>query len=220
MILQLVSVQNGIVIYSTSAQVVTFADAAGQADILRAAILRHAGRSVAQIEALPAAVLPTASPGPGAEADLGKLLGRKNRAAAPPAAVAVAKRPAAPVALVPLDGSADPARRDATLRALAEKLTKGGVPATVVAEQPPAQACSAAGKAAGVLGGTLDVHTESVLFGRSTTATLRLIEHDCAGKIVYDQTVARAAGGSETLALEHAVDAAVGAYLHPTPEKR
>jgi hypothetical protein len=219
MILQLVSVQNGIVVYSTSAQVVTFADAAGQADILRSAIMRHAGRSITQIEALPAAVLPTPSPGPGAEADLGKLLGRK-RAAATPAAVAVAAAALPAVALVPLDGSADPGRRDATLRALAEKFVKSGVPATVVAEQPPGQACSAV-KVAGVLSGTLDVHTESVLFGRSTTATLRLIEHDCAGKIVYDQTVARAAGGSEGLAFEHAVDAAVGAYLHhPTPEKR
>lgn len=224
MILQLVSVQNGIVIYSTSAQVVTFADAAGQGDIIRTAILRHAGRTVAQIEALPAAVLPTPSPGPGAEADLGKLLGRRNRgaAASTPAAVAVAATPAPALALVPLSGSADAQRRDTTLHALASQLEKAGVHATVVAEQPAAQACGAAGKAGGVLGGTLDVRTESGVLGRSTRATLRLIEHDCAGKIVYDQTVARAAGGSEgaALAAEHAVDAAVGAYLHPTPQKR
>jgi TolB-like protein len=222
MILQLVSVQNGIVIYSTSAQVLTFADAAGQGDIIRSAILRHAGRSVAQIEALPSAVLPTPSSGPGTEADLGKLLGRRNRAAATPAAVAVAATPSPALALVPLSGSADAARRDATLHALATQLEKAGVHATVVAEQAPAQACGAAGKARGVLGGTLDVRTESGILGRSTRATLRLIEHDCAGKIVYDQTVARAAGGSEgaALAAEHAVDAAVGAYLHPTPQKR
>jgi len=233
MVLQLVSVQNGIVIFSATTQVVTYADAAGQGDLIRNAILRHAGRSVTQIEAMPAPVLPSPSPSPGAgaQADLGKLLGRHVRStpAPAPARAEVAAAPAAPapavrsaVALLPLGGTADAASRDATLNALAAQLDRAGVHAVVVAAQPPAAACSAAGKAGGVLGGTLDLRKDSGLFGISSKATLRLIEHDCAGKIIYDQTVARAAGGSEaaTLAAEHAVDAAVGAYLHPAAQKR
>ncbi len=222
MILQLVSVQDGIVIYSNSAQVVTYADAASLGDVLRTAILRHAGRSVTQIEALPSPNLPSPSPAAGAQADLGKILGRRNRgtpapAAAPSAApspVAVAAAPR-PVALVPLTGSAGADRRAAALNALTAALGRDGVRAAVVTEQSPAAACSAAGATA-VLAATLDERTDSGLFGKSSRATLRLVERDCTGKIVYDQTVARTAPGADgaTEAAQNAATAAANAYAH------
>ena len=219
MILQVVSVEDGIVVYSDSAQVQTYADAASQGDVLRTAILRHASRSVTQIEALPTPNLPSPSPAPaGPQADLGRILGRRNRGTpAPatthtPAAVAAAPQP---VALVPLGGNAAADRRDAALKALAAALDRDGVRAALVAEAAPAAACSA-GNAGAVLGGTLDVRTESGLFGRSSRATLRLIERDCTGKVMYDRTVARAASGGDGTAeaVRNAADAAVETYVH------
>ena len=199
MILQVVSVQDGIVVYSDSAQVQTYVDAASQGDVLRSAILRHASRSVTQIEALPTPNLPSPSPAAGAQADLGRILGHRSRSAPTPAATrtpaAVAAAPQ-PVALIPLGGSAAADRRDAALKALAAALGRDGVQAALVDAQAPAAACSA-GNAGAVLGGTLDVRTESGLFGRSSRATLRLIERDCSGKVLYDRTVARAAAGGD-----------------------
>ena len=203
MIVQLVSVQTGIIAFSNSSQIETYADAAGQGEVLQSAIVRHAARNLRQYEAIP-------TPGPSAAA---------------PAKVAVAApvtpAVAGPLALLPLTGTAAGDQREGIRRTIAEQLDRGGVHAVVLPDQPPAAACTA-GNAAGVLGGTLDVRTEAAFLGRSTTATLRLIQHDCAGKIVYDQTIARAVSGSQgaDAAVERVADAAVGAFLHPTPKKR
>jgi hypothetical protein len=225
MILQVVSAQTGIVAFSNSAQVDTYADAANQGDIVRAAILRHAGRNLAAYESLPTPPPQGPSPVPsgGSDADLTKLLGRKKAPVAVAAAAPAAAVATGPLALLPITGTADGERREGTRKAIALDLDRGGVhPVVLTPDQPPAAACTAAGNAAGVLGGTLDVRTESAVFGRSTTATLRLIQHDCAGNIVYDQTIARSVSASQgaDAAVQRVADAAVGEYLHPTPKKR
>ena len=51
LLIQVVSTYSGTVVWSTTTQVRTYAEAAGQSDIIRDAILRHAGRSLAALEA-------------------------------------------------------------------------------------------------------------------------------------------------------------------------
>jgi hypothetical protein len=85
---QVVSVENGIVVFSNTAQVRTYNDVNGQGEILRIAILRHAARNLGAIVAPVARATPepTAAPsgGTGATlANLGGLLGRRKRQATP-----------------------------------------------------------------------------------------------------------------------------------------
>jgi hypothetical protein len=195
LVVQVVSAQNGIVIFGTSAQVRTLNDAAAVGDILRTGIIRHATRSMAAYEAMPASA--PASPVP---------------AASPAGRVGA-------VALLPLTGTAEGALREATQRALAQRLERGGVHAVLLsADQAPAAACSAGGNAGGVVSGTLDLRTES----RSSTAMLRLVARDCSGTVVYDQTFTRTAGGAQAAdtAAERVTDAAAGDYLRPSSKKR
>ncbi|MFN2461783.1 MAG: hypothetical protein ABR591_14050, partial [Candidatus Velthaea sp.] len=77
-----------------------------------------------------------------------------------------------------------------------------------------AAACSEA-QAAAVLGGTLATRSETVLGQSSTSASFELIAYDCAGRVTYRKTFDRDAGGDWKVAVERAVSAAVGAYMHP-----
>lgn len=196
MVVQVVNAQNGIVVFGTSAQIETANDAAAVGDVLRAAILRHSGRTMGAYEALPTPAPPLASP-------------------APPVPAVPAGRAAA-VALLPLTGTAESALRASTQRALAQRLERAGIRAAMLpGDEAPAAACTAAGNATGVVSGTLDLHTES----RSSTALLRLVARDCSGTVVYDQSFSRSAGGADS-AVDRATDAAVGSYLRPTSKKR
>ena len=105
---QVVSTQSGIVVFSNSAQIQTLADAAGQGDILRAAVLRHASRNLGAYDAPPPppAAAPTAvASGNGSEANLGRLFGKKKKAAATtaaaPSTAATLTVPATEVKLAP-----------------------------------------------------------------------------------------------------------------------
>lgn len=62
LITQVVSTHSGSVVFSTTAVVRTYADAVAQADPIREAILRHAGRGLAALDAPPPA--PSSSPAP------------------------------------------------------------------------------------------------------------------------------------------------------------
>jgi hypothetical protein len=106
---QLVSTLTGIVVYSNTAQVRTYGDAAGQGDVLREALLRHQTRNLGAYAARPPpANAPTAAPAPGtaAQANLGRLFGRKQQHGAAPAARATAAPSAARATAAP---SASPA---------------------------------------------------------------------------------------------------------------
>ena len=123
------------------------------------------------------------------------------------------------VALLPLTGTAEADLRASTQRSLAQRLERGGVRAVVLnSETAPAAACGAAGNAAGVVSGTLDLRTES----RSSTALLRLVARDCSGTVLYDQVFTRTAGGAQAAdtAADRVTDAAAGAYLRPSSKKR
>ncbi|MGB8265977.1 MAG: hypothetical protein WCE44_06625, partial [Candidatus Velthaea sp.] len=76
---QVVSTINGIVVASNTAQLTTYADAAGQGANLADAILRHHNRNLDAFQAPPPP--PPASPTPAAssapQADIGRLFGRR-----------------------------------------------------------------------------------------------------------------------------------------------
>ncbi|MBV8354781.1 MAG: hypothetical protein JO101_05645 [Candidatus Eremiobacteraeota bacterium] len=78
---QIVSTVSGTVVFSNSAQMLTYADAGGQGAILATAIQKHAARALANLEAAP---IPSASAAPEKtnEANLSGLLKRKPKAAA------------------------------------------------------------------------------------------------------------------------------------------
>lgn len=85
MVDQVVSTHTGIVVFSSSGQLQTFGDAAGQGDNLRVAIQRHAGRNLNAFSAPPpTSATPTAAPTAGAEAKLSGGLFRRRRPAAAP----------------------------------------------------------------------------------------------------------------------------------------
>jgi hypothetical protein len=94
---QVVSTRSGTIVYSTTAFARTYADAVGPAADLREAILRHAGRGLASLDAPP----PSPSPEPLANAsgvNISKAFGRRHHAqpAAAASAQPVASAPAQP----------------------------------------------------------------------------------------------------------------------------
>ncbi len=131
---QLVSTQTGIVVYSNTAQVQTFADAAGQGDVLREALLRHQTRNLGAYAApAPPENTPTPKPAPGSgnQANFGRLFGHKQRTATPapsPAAVAMTASPAprAPGAAPSPRPSAVPAAPPPPVVAAAPRAPAGG----------------------------------------------------------------------------------------------
>ena len=244
---QVVSSSTGIVIYSQTAQLSTYGDAAGQGDDLADYIARHANRGLAAIGTPP----PQASPTPAAspEANLGKLFGRRKKAAATPkpavastAPIAIvasaAPKAAIPVAAVPATATpkavaAAPAPATAAAETYAVLMIEGPADAALreLATQrltartggervAGAAAACAARRVRAVLTGALAVRAEPQFGGGS--ATFELTASDCAGKMLWRQSHSNDAGGAQGLqvATERAVDAAAGAYLNPPKRRR
>jgi hypothetical protein len=85
---QLVSTQTGIVVFSNTGQIKTYGDASSQGDVLRAALLRHQARNIGAYDAPPppaVAATPVPQASQAAQANIGKLFGRKKPAAQPAA---------------------------------------------------------------------------------------------------------------------------------------
>jgi hypothetical protein len=132
---QVVSTVTGVVIYSNTAQLKTYADAAGQGDLIAAAIIRHNRRN---LDAYAAPPPPPPSPTPeaagGPEANIGKLFGRKKQATKvtpspqPSGAPAVAQATLAPSTPAPAATRA-PASRG--------RSTPTPTPAPVLTPTPP-----------------------------------------------------------------------------------
>jgi TolB-like protein len=235
---QVVTTASGIIVFSNTAQLTTYQDAAGQGEDLAAAIVRHANRNIGAIEAPPEhAATPTPGPTAGSEANLsnlGGLLHRKRQATSAPSATptpapaAVSPTPAVastPVALATLSpaaarssafglvtvaGSADAGARAAATQALGTAfasakrattpLAPGGIPA-----------CNAA-TVGRIVSGNLTSGENTVLGVKQASASFELVVTDCAGTVQYHQTTLRGAADLTT-AIQHAVDAAVSAYI-------
>ena len=125
---QLVSAQTGIIAYSNTAQIKTYAEAAGQGDILRTALLRHQGRNIAAYEqfATPSPATPApASINDGSKANLGNLFRKKKTTPKPQAE---ATQSPTPIVIV----SPEPVTTLAPLNTMAPK-------AVAVTTAPPSQ---------------------------------------------------------------------------------
>jgi len=88
-ITQVVSTHSGSVVFSTTGVVRTYADALAQVDVLHDAILRHAGRGLAALDAPPPA--PSSSPPPAANdgsLNIGRALHKRRRPAPTPSPLA------------------------------------------------------------------------------------------------------------------------------------
>ena len=111
---QVVSTTTGIVVFSQTAQIKTYSDAAGQGADLGNAIAGHANRNYAAIGTAPPQSSPTPAPSSGPQANLTNLLGRKKKNAATPAPkpavkpTPVASAPAAALTNVTTPPSAAP----------------------------------------------------------------------------------------------------------------
>ena len=226
MVEQVVSTRSGSIVYSTTAFAKTYADAVGPADALRQAILRHAGRGLAFLDAPP----PTASPEPIANAggvNISKAFGRHHKGATAPAASAASAQPqavtasaapapavaqvalglpAGPKALVATtEGTADATARAYASLSLGSALRHAGVTnerlmvssADIAAHAADLCKANAAG---GFYAATLAVA------GAGTTVQLDVAAYDCHGAVTGRQQASGSAGKHGSL--ERAIDAA------------
>jgi TolB-like protein len=132
---QVVSTSTGIVVFSQTAQLRTYSDAANQGSDLGVLIAGHANRNLAAIGTAPPQSTPTPAPSQGPQADLGKLLkGRKKAAPTPRATpIAAASAPAAALTNVTPPPGAVPST---TTVARTNPSTPTPVPAKTVAAAP------------------------------------------------------------------------------------
>jgi hypothetical protein len=239
---QLVSTLTGIVVYSNTAQVRTYGDAAGQGDVLREALLRHQTRNLGAYAAPPPpANSPPAAPAPGtaAQANLGRLFGRKQqqRGAAEPAsaapsaarATAAPAPPASPAAVaaqthgsdygvLAIGGSAAGERRSFTGAAIRNDII--AIHRRVADTGETAEAACRRKDVGTLLGGNLSTRNYTLQGQRQTTATLELLAYDCAGNLVYRRTFAHDAQGSWRNAVDRVVAKAVASFFREPAQSR
>jgi TolB-like protein len=234
---QVVTTDSGIIVFSSTAQLTTYQDAAGQGEELAASIVRHANRNIGAVEAPPERTSATPTPGPtsGTEANLsnlGGLLHRKRPSGpAPSATPAPTPAPlpavtATPIAaatlsqaaaqssalgLVVVSGSADASARATATSALSAALGYAKRPTVALAAPGGIAACNAA-TVGRIVSGNLSSGENVVLGVRQESASFELVVTDCAGAVQYRQTTLRGAADLTT-AIQHAVDAAVHAYV-------
>lgn len=217
---QVVSTLSGIVTFSNTAQLQTYADAAGQGDALAHAVAQYANRGLAAIATAP----PSTAPAPREpEANLGALLGRGKKgapkagptpaakatpAAQPPAKLAAAAAASngpdlSQVAILPVAGSAAPNYRQAATFRIATHIQAPQV-------DTPAQACAAHPRAL-LLRGALTEQHPTFFNGGIWKATLALRATDCSGSTLWSTAGSQSASSAEA-AIDGAVDAALAQY--------
>lgn len=213
---QVVSAYSGSVVWSNTAEMSTYADAAGQGSLIRSAIIGHAGRAFASLGTgeEPAPAAPPESQSASKEANLTLVGPRKPRVAS----AAGTPAPKQTVAVLPVAGSDSPDRRTYAAGSVVHALKKHGVNAALAPAPAPDpasdahQVCSQTG-ATLVLGTTLA--TQAPQPNAPTTANVVVSAYDCAGQLLGRQTASRDAGGKRgwQVAIDRAVEAAVNDYL-------
>lgn len=206
LITQVVSTHSGSVVYSTTAVVRTYADAVAQADPLRAAILRHAGRGLAALDAPSAA--PSSTPRPAVSdrsVNIGNVLRRRGRPTAQPTASPAATpiavrassqastptgvpRESVPALLFRVGGANDERTRSYATNELANAMRRAGLLVTIRdSAASPARAresCKAGSGKTVLYAASLVVGTTA---GRLPTASFDVATYDCAGRVVGSQ---------------------------------
>jgi hypothetical protein len=217
LIVQVVSTHSGSIVYSTTSTVRTYADAANEADVIHDAVLRHAGRAYAALDA--PAPLPTDTPRPSGRAvNLSKALRGKRRAAGAssaatptPAAKAASPSPAIAAAgsrvLVPdAAGDGDTATHAAAAAALADALRRRGIDAATLPTDAPG-AVTHAREICAANAGTSALYAERLTVAfedpKHPNVQLDVSAYDCTGA----QLTATRAFGSDA---RGSLDAAIG----------
>ena len=206
---QVVSTATGIVVYSQSTQLNTYDEAAGQGDDLANFVSRHANRGLAAIGTAPPAASPTPAASNGPEANLGKLFGRKKKAAPKatptPTAKPILNATAPAAALVNVPTPTNPPR--ATTPAPARPTqTPAPRPTPTPAAAPAAVAAAPAAAA---------TQTYAVLpVSGNADATLR----DLAETRLIAQSHAERAANATAACTGHPVHAVLSGILPVTPD--
>jgi TolB-like protein len=261
-VLQVVSTTTGIVVFSQSAQLNSYGDAAGPGNDLAVFISRHANRGLAAVGTPPPQASASPQPSGGPEANLGRLFGRRPKktpapkasgtpkpatAVAPTGAVTVPTAPAAALTKVTPAPAARPAATPAAVAqaSVAPRTAAAATPVYVVLTvagsadaalrelatqrivsrihgeraQTAVQGCATVPTRA-VLSGTLTVRPDPQVGGGS--ASFELTASDCAGKVLWHEVHANDARGAQgqQVAVERAVDSALGGYLSPPRRRR
>ncbi|MBV9440266.1 MAG: hypothetical protein JOZ24_09770 [Candidatus Eremiobacteraeota bacterium] len=232
---QLVSTSTGIVVYSSSTQIKTYADATGQGDQLAQAASLHANRGLASFGTPPPApsASPTAAPSSAADVDLGRLFGRMRRGTPAPKATSaprttsstateppkatVSSAPAKTVAaasgsgyvVLPVGGTADAALRTQATEIMIERTRAERA-------DSPAAAC-ANGHEPRILSGALTVSPDAQ--GGENRATFEMAETDCAKKTLFRRSFSESGTTPQNAAVA-ALNAAFATYLSPPQRRR
>ncbi len=197
---QVVSTSTGIVVFSQTAQIKTYSDAAGQGADLGQFIANHANRGLAAIGTAPPQASPTPAPSSGPQANLTNLLnrrkGKKNAATPAPKPAPVASAPAAALTNVARPPTAPPTT-----------VTASPAPAAAAATAPPAKTVAAAP--------VTSADYVVVPIGGSADPALR----ERATQRLVDRAHAARAGSIRAICAAHAVRAIFSGALtvRPTP---
>lgn len=228
---QVVTTRGGIVAFSNTAQLQTYADAAGQGDTLAQAIATYANRGFASLPTPPPAASPTPSAN-GPHADIGRILGGRvgegdtseirgrqgARGAAPASGAPAPATSALPgaggstaltydlqtIAVLPVGGTAGSGMRQAATLRLA-------------AHEPGAQAdtlqaaCAAHPRATILRGELATKRGRSIFTSGKADATFSLTVTDCSGAQLWRTSKTKIAG-TERDAMDDAIDAAVAEF--------
>jgi hypothetical protein len=221
LIVQVVSTHSSTVIFSNTSMIRTYSDAAEQAEVLHDAILRHAGRSYANIDEPPAPASSPESVVGGGGVNLSRAFGHHAKPAAgaspaPDASAgpqAIAARPVAFATLVfSVAGSADDASRRYAAAAIAHALAHVGIVGGVLpvtADQAlghAAQLCAANGNSRELYAPTLTVASGATA-GAATQVQLEVAAYDCAGALLGRQRALTSVGRR---GVDDAIDKAAG----------
>jgi hypothetical protein len=212
---QVVSALSGSVVWSNTALISTYGDAQGQGPNLRSAILAHAGRAFASLDAGEQAPPPNPQ-ATAKEANLQILGPKKSKNNASDATVATAGP--SKFAVLTVGGNDDVERKayatSSVLRALKKHRVTAALSsaATQDATSSATAICAQTG-ASVLLGGTLV--TQNAAPASATTANIVVTAFDCAGHQIGEQTASRDANGKRgwQVAIDRAIDAAVNDYL-------
>jgi hypothetical protein len=248
MVEQVVGVSSGIIVYSNTGQLTTYADAAGQGDQLALFVSQYANRNLATIGSPPPAASATPAPAPSTAANigsaLGKLFGRhRNEAPASPtakpivsptpiptppgtAAVPVTSPPPVVSTMAPRPGASPAAAARAVIpvtgSAAADLRSYATQHLAEIANADQADTTAAACQVSTsrtILAGVLTFRPDTTGGG---SATLQLTARSCRGKVAWRKSFTEAATGTQgdQLATQRAVEAALAAYLTPARGRR
>jgi len=222
LIAQVVSTHSGSIVYSTTMLVRTFGDVAGQADEIRDAIVRHAGRSYAALDEPEPA--PSGSPRPRATGgiDLSHAFSHRTHGTAqlPSPAPRVAEAPVAssPALILTVDGVSDARAQAYAASAIAKYLKRDGVDSGMLPVSAAAgvvhaaQLCAANAGARLLYAGTLSIDPGG---NRAPSdVQFQVSAYDCKGTLL-GRAVGTATVGKRGVdgAIDAAADSAVAATL-------